>query len=222
MSILPTTWSFSRWQAHQQCPLKYKLQFVDKAPFKQTPAMARGNNIHKHMAEYLVGRGPLPKEVVDGWQQDFYAAMRDHENKVVEQKWGFSDRWITTGWMAKHVWLRSILDVGVFYSDNTMEVVDHKTGKKYGDNSDQMELFALATMAKFHDQASRVKTRLVYIDACEEDEDMYEARDYQKLVDKWTARANAMLNDRQWLPKPNDKCKWCDFARSKGGQCRYA
>lgn len=220
---LPTTWSFSRWQTHTQCPLKYKLQFVDKAPYKQSPAMARGDKVHKGIASFIMKQAPaMPAEVATPFQQDLIMTIKeDFPSAMVEQKWGFSKRWNTTPWMGKEVWLRSILDVGLLYDDHTAEVIDWKTGKKYGSNDDQVELFALTTMMKFREDAQRVTTRLVYIDAGVEDVAEFNIAEREKLLDKWNGNANRMLSDTQFFPRPNDKCMFCDFAKSKGGPCRY-
>lgn len=223
MANIPTTWSFSRWQTHQQCPLKYKLQFVEKVPFKQSPAMARGDKVHKGIAAFLSGAAPaMPAEVDKPFHQQLILEIKDnHPNCMVEQQWGFSKRWQPTGWMSREVWLRGIADVAVVYGDGSTEVLDWKTGKKYASNDDQMELFALTVMAKFHEDASRVTTRLVYLDADAEEFAEFDRKNFGALREKWTARAERMLSDREFFARPNDKCRRCDFSRSNGGVCRY-
>lgn len=220
---IPNTWSFSRYQTWVQCPLKYKLQFVEKMPTTQSPAMARGDKIHKGIAAFILNQAPaMPVEVKTPFHQQIILEIKDnHPNALVEQKWGFSKRWNTTPWMGKEVWLRAILDVGVIYGDGTTEVIDWKSGKKYGSNDDQVELFALTTMMKFHEDARDVTTRLVYIDAGSEEVAEFKEKDKAPLLDKWNGNANRMLADRDFMPRPNDKCGWCDFSRSKGGPCRY-
>lgn len=224
MNAIPNTWSFSRWQTHQQCPLKYKLQFVDKLPVEQSAAMARGNKVHLGIAAYLTGEaGAMPAEVKTPFHQQLVMEIADNhrDTAMVEQKWGFTARWTGAAWMGRDVWLRAIADVALCYGDGTAEVIDWKTGKKYGHNDDQVELFALTTMAKFHNEARRVTTRLVYIDAGSEEIAEHDAKDFDKLRDKWSRNAEVMLADRQFFPRPNDKCKFCSFARSAGGPCRH-
>ena len=222
MTALPTTWSFSRWQTWENCPLKYKLQFVDKLPVPQSPAMARGNDVHKALAAYLGGEGDLPPEVKDPFQKQLYAEMRAQPAKLVEQQWGFDRRWGQTQWFGKAVWLRSILDVAIFYEDDSAHVVDHKTGKVYGDNADQMELFGLTMFERFPLKTKNgVKTTLVYVDAGQEQSQDFLAADAAPLRIKWESRAERMLADRQFMARPNEKCRFCPFSRSAGGQCRF-
>ena len=223
MNAIPTTWSFSRWACWDTCPLQYKLKFIDKRPDPPSPAMARGDKIHKALARYggQIPGEPMPDAVVDPFQKQLVDEIRDYEDKVIEQQWGFGVNWKPTGYFGKTTWLRSICDVGLLYGDDA-EVIDWKTGKVYGSNADQMELFALTTFERFPGQTrGGVKTRLIYLDVKQEQEERFAYADLDRLRAKWTKRAEDMLNDRQWLPRPNDKCVFCNFSRSKGGPCRF-
>ena len=105
----------------------------------------------------------------------------------------------------------------------TAEALDWKTGKRYGHNSDQMELFALGVMCKYP-PVKHVTTRLIYLDEKGKDiEDYAEfpATHRQRLIDKWTRKVEPMFTDKVFAPRPNDKCKWCPLARSRGGKCSF-
>jgi RecB family exonuclease len=219
---IPTSWSFSRWDTWRTCPLKYRLQFIDKLPTAQSPAMARGNKIHLQLAAYIEGKSvPLPPEVKHPEHVIAYDFMRTFPGtKVVEQQWGFDVEWKDTGYFAKNIWLRSILDVALFYEDQTVEIVDHKTGKRYGSNDDQVELFALTAMTRYR-TSTAVTTRLIYVDSGDQQLADWSAKDRAKLQAKWTDLVRPMFGDRQWPARPNDKCHFCDFGASKGGSCRF-
>jgi hypothetical protein len=118
--------------------------------------------------------------------------------------------------------LRNIADVAMLYEDNSAEVVDWKTGKRYGSNDEQMELGAVTMFQRFRGQTvNGVKTTLIYVDAGGEETAEFKFADLDRLRAKWHERAVKMLEERQFLPRPNDKCKFCNFSRSKGGQCRF-
>ena len=221
-AAIPTTWSFSRWATWNTCPLQYKLKFIDKLPDPPSPAMARGDKFHKAIAKHLIGNDPCPPEIVSDFHKQQVAEMKAFGDKMVEQQWGFSAQWRPTGWFGNVTWLRAIADVVLLYGDSSVEVVDWKTGKKYGSNKDQIELFALTTAVRFGQNTTNgVRTKLIYVDADSEDEEEFKASDMKALQAKWDDRAKSMLADRQWLPRPNDKCKFCNWSRSKGGQCRF-
>ena len=145
--------------------------------------------------------------------QQLYGEMRDFTGrKLVEQKWGFSRNWRETGWMGNTTWLRAVCDVVMLYDDDSLEVVDHKTGKVYGDNAEQVELFALTAFERFGVAAKNgVKTRLIYVDSDQEQEAFYPGDDMDRIRAKWTLRAEKMLNDRKWLPRAGCRCKFCNM-----------
>lgn len=222
--LLFTAWSFSRWETYQRCPLQFKLKFLDKIPTPQTPAMARGNAVHLDLKAYVNGETQaMPAVVTNAFQRTLVDDIRAHEDKLVEQQWGFDRKWNQCAWFDRggvKTWFRAICDVALLYDDMVAEIVDWKTGRVYGENAEQMELFALSLMCKFA-PATHVITRLVYIDAGSEQIAEYPASDKEKLQAKWERAVEPMFNDRDFIPRPNDKCRFCDFSKSKGGQCRF-
>lgn len=219
-TALVTAWSYSRYALYAQCPLAFKLKNIDKVPEPGSPAMERGNKVHKALASYLEGKATLPAEVKHPYQLGLYAEMQAFPDKLVEHQQGFTQQWKPTGWFAKNTWFRAIYDVALLYEDMTGEVVDHKTGKKYGSNDEQMELFGLAFLCQYL-PATHVTTRLVYVDSGEEEIAEFAATQRDALKAKWEAKVAPMFSDTVFAPRPNDKCRFCNFSKSKGGQCRF-
>src|SRR5690349_9078036 len=160
-----TAWSYSRYADYKRCPFyfahKHLLRMKDPNP---GPALERGRLIHKTAEDALIlpakGKWKCPPELKHF--EDEFRHLREL-NPTVEQQWGFDAKWAPTGWFDNNVWCRVVLDAVVVYDDNTAVVIDHKTGKKYATNEDQMQLFALATFKKFP-QVTEVSTRLWYLD----------------------------------------------------------
>lgn len=220
-----SAWSWSRFALYEQCPLAFKLKNIDKIEEPPSAAMQRGRDVHKALERYIIGEADLPPEVKHPFHVKLYAEMRavPAEDKVVEQQWGFQRSWKPTtgrGWFGKAVWLRASLDLGIMYEDATFEAVDHKTGKKYGHNDDQMELFALSVMCKYT-PVTHVTTRLVYLDSGEQEFGEFPASDREALKAKWEGKVAPMFADTTFAPRPNDKCRFCAYAKGKGGQCKF-
>jgi hypothetical protein len=215
-------WSYSRYELYTLCPLKFKLKHIDKVPEPGSPAMARGNKIHKELAAYLTGVAPAPPP--EALQHARYMRLLDEikviDDKVVEQQWAFTAHWLPTTWFAPNTWFRSVLDVCVAYDDNTAEAVDHKSGKRYASNDEQMETQALAVMCKYK-HITHVTTRLAYLDSGEEEFAEFPAVDKLKLQTKWEQKVQPMFADDMFVARPNDKCKYCSYAKSKQGLCRF-
>ncbi len=88
---------------------------------------------------------------------------------------------------------------------------------------------ALAALL-LHEHIQQVKPRLAYLDLGitypEADKPLIFTRaDIPKLKKLWEKRTKAMLSDKQFAPRPNDKCRWCFYRSSNkaagGGQCKY-
>ena len=223
-----TAWSYSRFACYALCPLQFKFKHIDKLPTPGSPAMQRGNEIHVGTANYLKGAAAgLPKEVLaNPVITDLVQQIHAFPNKEIEQQWGYGAHWEPTGWFDRgnaKVWFRSVLDVGVMYEDLTFEAVDWKTGKRYGNNEEQMETQAIAVFQRFK-PVTHVTTRLAYVDEMGNNPfEFYEFKDVQlqSLKDKWTKKVQPMFNDTIFAPRPNEKCRFCDFSKSKGGQCAF-
>lgn len=216
-----TAWSYSRFAKYDLCPLQFKLAVLDKRKTTANAAMARGDKIHKSIASYVMGGIAIePEAVKHVFPRKLIEELRAFDDKVVEQQWGFTRAWNATGWFGGDTWFRSILDAAAMYEDLWADVIDWKTGKKYGSNADQMELNALSLFRHFK-PAVGVTTRMVYLDSGDEDTAEFTKADEPKLIAKWEKKIEPMFTDTAFLPRPNEKCRFCDFSKSKGGPCRY-
>lgn len=212
-------WSYSRYAAHKQCPLKFKLQYIDKIQEETPPAMLRGRKIHKEGEHFLDGTND---DVPESYG-DFRPLMVDLKEMgaVAEQQMAFDTDWNKTGWFAKNVYCRIIVDAGLYsIQDKHAEIIDFKTGKKYAENKEQIDLFSMAAF-KAHSFLDNVTARLWYVDSGQESIYEYEREDVDRMTYEWEERVQPILNDVEFLPRPNDKCHWCNFSKDKGGQCPY-
>lgn len=218
-----TAWSYSRYADYQQCPFRFKLKYIDKRPDPGSVHMQRGNDIHKLAEDYVTGKlKTLPKELKN-FDKEF-KQLRSIKPEV-EQQWGFRQDWSHTGrpgWFGDDVWFRAKADVAIVYDDNTGEVIDHKTGRKYDTNEDQVELFSLA-MFRRYPHLTDITTRLWYLDQTTDNEVIreYTLKDAALIQKDWTKRVVPMFVDKKFAPKPNDKCKWCVFRKANGGPCQF-
>lgn len=230
-----TAWSYSRYADYKQCPLRFKLKYIDKlSEGPSNPAMERGGAIHKEGENWLKApkRKALPASYANFAEQMEH--LRDLE-PIVEQQWGFTRDWSPTSWFGSDTWLRVVCDVAVIYDDNTMEVIDFKTGRKYDTNEEQVELFSAGALMKFPD-VTHVTTRLWYLDQTGVDsevireyarepglrnEDGEPLKDLGAIRKEWEKKVVPMFKDKRFAPTPNNRCKWCKFSRDSGGPCKF-
>jgi CRISPR/Cas system-associated exonuclease Cas4 (RecB family) len=216
-----TAWSYSRWSDYETCPLMFKLKHIDRIKPPSSPQMQRGTDIHKEGEEFL--KSKRKRKVPESYKHfaDRMQELRELD-PVVELQEGFTQDWKPTDWFAKNTWLRIVCDVRVAYDDNTADIIDFKTGKKYDTNEHQMELFSTAPFMTMPD-LEKVTTRLWYLDVPKDNEVIreYTRRDYEAIKRDWTKRVRPMFNDKRFAPKQNPKCRWCHFRKENGGPCKY-
>jgi len=229
MSKPLTAWSYSRLSTYEKCALQAKFKFIDKLPEPESPALERGSAVHETIAQYV--RGDLPEEnpfgtaAIPGWTY-FGRLLNDLRSlePLVEQQWGFDEKWKPADWFGRNTWFRSVLDVSIVYDDNTADVVDFKTGKPYPpDTAKQAELYAISVVRRYP-QVSHVTVRFWYLDIEQKGaEAVYRFHKEQlgEMMTRWEKKALKMLSDTVMAPKPGQHCKWCSFAKSAGGPCKY-
>lgn len=213
-----TAWSYSRLSQWETCAAQAAYKHLDKLKEEASPAMARGDQIHKAAAAFFQSQGPMPQEAAKF--AGLFAEVLSCPVRVVEQQWGFNSSWRATGWFDKAAWVRVVLDLGVIYPDNTADVIDHKTGKEYANNADQRELNGLAMLCRYP-ELSHVTSRMWYLDSGHETVCEIDQADRTDLIQKWSERAAPMLADTLFAPRPGTHCARCSYSRSKGGPCKF-
>jgi len=226
---LVTAWSFSRWETYEQCPLRFKLKYIDKQQEPSSPVLQRGTDLHKVGEDYVTAKRK-PARVPQAYANFATELQHLRDNKAyVEQDWGFRSDWSWTGrpdWFGKDVWLRAKADACVVYDDNTALLVDWKTGKKYEKNELQVQLFSVTALMRFPNLVE-VDTRLWYLDAPPDDNEIsvtYTRKEVPAIQRDWGKRIKPMFTDMKFPPKPNSKCRFCHFRnRAAGGtgQCKF-
>jgi hypothetical protein len=239
MGNLVTAWSYSRYADYKQCPARFKYKHIDKIADPGGPAMARGSAIHKEGEDFLKlslahpgGRKAIPPKSFAYFKSEMQqlATMRP----LVEQQWGFTRDWQPTGWFGKDTWLRVVCDVAIVYDDNTAEVIDFKTGKKYDTNEEQIELFSFGGFMQWP-EVEHVTARLWYLDIPDGPNDgdphpesttnttirEYTRDQFEAGRKAWEKKITPMFNDVKFAPRPNEKCRWCPYSKAKGGPCKF-
>jgi hypothetical protein len=238
-----TSWSYSRYHDHKECPAKANWKYLVKL---QTPQMVeliakpvtgpenplqRGDRIDKAGGAFL--RGETKKVPIDLMPvaQEF-RAMRSKGNLSVNQSWGFTKDWkpcSPTDW--NNCWVRVQLDVASIEETkrgDILHITDNKTGKfdlrRAEDYVEQLQLYGAAGFARMP-TVTQVTARLLYTDLGitypETTPLVWDTKQGAKLRDIWNKRVRPMLNDTRFPPRPGYYCRWCDFSKAKGGPCKY-
>lgn len=225
-----TAWSYSRYKEYMTCPLRAKLKFIDKLQEPPSPAMARGDAIHKIAEKYVKTGGRFPSELKP-LEKEFKEIRKAKAS--AEGELAFTRDWEPCGWFdMQRCWVRIKIDALLVPVEKKMEeepvrVIDYKTGKiREGEYDEQLELYGLTGLLV----APKARTstgELWFIDHAQVIplEEAFKREQEAKLKKHWEIKTAKMLADDKFLPTPGDGCRWCPFGKNKpaplGGRCPY-
>lgn len=238
-----TSWSFSRYSLYRQCPLKFKLQNLDKLATGQpkSAALVRGDQIHQLADKYVKGEiARLPAELklfADLFKESKARLKKTPHLVMAEETLALRSDWSLTTWDDwKGCWVRIKMDYASIVSEDGRPVAiidDYKTGKFRSDNREeymeQLELYALGALIKWEKlipDGLIVRPRLIYLDhglTYPEPKDaiVYPGSQLPALKKTWAKRVKPLLADTKFAPKPNKFCYNCEYSAGKGGPCKF-
>ncbi|MCA9367022.1 PD-(D/E)XK nuclease family protein [Candidatus Kaiserbacteria bacterium] len=218
------TWSYSSLTQFETCPHQTFLAKVEKLPQASSPALDRGNQIHKLAEDYVKGEGgdQLPDELKKFASEIEELKQLYAEGTVeVEGDWAFTTDWETTGYYADDTWNRMKLDVLVRDSLTSAKVVDYKTGKKFGNefkHAQQGQLYAVGTFLRYP-ELQYLEVEFWYLDHGEKLQKTYTREQAMMFLPMWTQRATKLTTCTDFIAKPSkSNCRWCSF---KNNGCEW-
>ncbi len=223
-------WSFSRLSNFERCPYCVFLSSVQKeqGPKRDnTHPAERGVKIHGEAEDYaqeIIAELPHSLRKLE---PEFKMLRELHtEGKLeIEQDWGFDINWDTCDYFGKNIWLRVKCDVVIHHDKTQATIIDHKTGKSFGNevkHISQGQLYAVAAFMKYP-ELERIDVEFWYIDEGKTKKKSYDRKKIIRPLETFTQRGLAVTTCINFQAKPNvHNCMWCDFGPNKGtGVCTY-
>jgi CRISPR/Cas system-associated exonuclease Cas4 (RecB family) len=222
--------SHSRINDFDQCPLKFKLKYIDKLPeFKmdakgKSPHLIKGEKIHKYLEDFVNHRKEgrdTDENSLDAVEngKEFADRVIDEygsENVFAELKLAVDKNWEPCDWFAPQTYMRAIVDFSA-YGENQSEAIDWKTGKfvQYTPESGfgQLELTAGFIFA-LKPEIERVKTRYAYVEHRKAVNKEYNNSDFIPIRQYFDAKSEQINAEDKFLAKKNRFCNWCEATKS--------
>jgi len=207
---LKKPWSYSALTAFETCPKRFYLTRVSRQVQEpQTEATIWGNKVHKALELYAKGEQPLPKDLKR--YAKYVDKILSYEGKrVIEKRVALDKNLRPTTWMAKNVWVRGVIDIGVVGSEKAY-LLDWKTGKRKPD-SDQLKLFAALAFASFP-WIEKVTTGFIWLKEGEFDKEVFTRDQLTEIWGEFHPRLSRLAHAYdadKWTPKPSGLCRnWC-------------
>jgi hypothetical protein len=210
--VKPTRWSYSSLSTYEECPAKWKYEYIDGIRPPPSPAMERGTMLHTMCELVLNGESDTPTELEPIGR--LLTRLKANQAKP-EKAWRLDNQWkpVDSG-----SWLIGIIDVH-FFRDGALHIYDFKSGRSYPSHSKQLELYSLIGLSTFP-EAPRVEVGAIYIDSGKlQRRRTIERAEAPALVRNWSERAQRMFADEELTATPGSGCYWCQHKDSMGGGC---
>lgn len=218
-SGLVKAWSFTALMKFLECPYQIYLKQVLKVKGRPRPDQAnRGEELHNTIETFIKGGlEKLPSSIKNHrdkimWLQHLYSkgVVR------IEEDWGFTVDWESTGWYDEDIWARIKLDAMEFESEESAEIIDWKSGKKFGNEAKhkrQGQLYAIGAFIKFP-KLQFTKVTFRYIDLGTDNilTSNYSREQAMRMFKKWNENAIDMTTTTDFKAKPTSfNCIYCDY-----------
>lgn len=209
--------SYSRLSTFEQCPAKFKAQYIDKTyPSEDDkPVFVRGKKIHsqcdkyiKHKTKGLVKPAMSPEAsnaipIID-------TVIGKYDIVRGEQKLALNTNFKKCDWFDKSVIYRAILDM-VAVKDKEALIIDFKTGKvRQYDNKPTGQLHLSSTFIfTIFPKIDIITTAYLFLDHKQTITKTFNRDSYEKSVKVFKDLFKEVNIEKEWLPKKNKYCHWC-------------
>lgn len=218
--------SFSRLSTYEQCPLKFKLQYIDKTykDDSDNPAFIRGSRLHKQCEAHILHKTRnKPKPVISTEVQNVVPiidkVINNFEIISAESKLALDTNFLPCSWFNKATMYRAILDMTAINKTNAL-IIDFKSGKvrEYDDKPTGQLHLASCFMFANHEAIQEINTAYLFIE-----HKITIAKKFSR--NKFTARRDVFFklfeevnNLKEFEPKVNRYCHWCLATKD---QCKF-
>jgi len=227
-------YSYSKIGTFQQCPLKYKFQYIDKVPVDQapSPAIERGLAAHKFAEDYFTSgilqiTGQFPDSFVD------WLTSIDPVHTLAEFKLGVTEALDAVEYDDPSAFIRGIADVIVIQGDR-LTIYDLKTGSVTKNRKEvwpdtlkkhrtQCGLYAEMVSLALHelfDMDQPVESAPYYMDLLGPQPEPVPVDESLPILNRIKKNCLAVEQCVSFPARPNRFCGWCPYSKSNGGPCK--
>lgn len=203
------TWSFSSLKDFINCPKQYhEVKVLKRFEKRPTQQMLYGTAVHGAMEDYVKDGKPLAKNyerfkpVLDVLVETEGAKYTEHRMALNKDKQPCS--------FGKDYWVRGIADL-LIKQDDTVLIVDYKTGSDKYPDLNQLKLMALMAFAHFP-EVQQIKAGLLFVMYNSFITEEYTREQIEELWDTFEPhlqRLQLSYENDMWHANPNALCGWC-------------
>ena len=225
LGLIPA-WSHSTLKTFEACAYRSYIAKVKRIQEDWGPAAKRGSTIHKQAEDYVCDKIAELPESLKKFESEFTLLKHQFKegNVELEGEWGFTIEWEPCGWMAPDVWGRIKLDAILHETDTSARVIDHKTGRMFGNeisHAQQALTYAIGSFFRFP-KLQHVQTELWYLDHGEVTRQAYTRDEAMVFMPSLHGRAITMPTATNFPPNPSrNTCRWCTYKNGENPPCQW-
>lgn len=219
MINIPRT-SYSALTKYEDCPLKYKLSYLDGINYASGPAAAKGTRLHTACERFLKGEIPATALSVDFMRIRPLLEVAKEKGAKAEEIWLIrDDTWEFQAEETPDTTFKAIVDIH-WIEDNILHIRDLKTGRPGNSHYDQLEAYAVLGLMRYP-EVEEVVVAPIYLEG-EGAHTCYPRALEPFLQQVWKGRWDKLYGATEFPATPsNEACKWCSYKKSKGGECEW-
>jgi hypothetical protein len=113
------------------------------------------------------------------------------------------------------------MDAQYEYTEGKLRVVDYKSGRRYDNHVNQLELYGAG---HFYNSGAEVEAVAYYLDerpgpGAFSDPLYITEGNAARIKQEWEDAIGEIEQTETFVPRPGFYCRWCPWAKSKGGPC---
>ena len=221
--LVPTiALSYSRLSTFEQCPYKFKSQYIDKdyPDDSNNPAFVKGSQIHGQLEDYIVwlnsdqsGEQPVlgsiaqnAKAMIDDLHKASEGNIFPEKQIAVDQNWNKCD-WFDKPHVVKY---RAIIDTLVFLGPILL-IIDWKTGKfRAYEASDTSQLrLTAAILFNLYPKVEKIVTSYMFVEHQRTVKLEFTRDDIGELMAPFDHAHYVVNSEQDFDFKKNRFCNWC-------------
>lgn len=210
----PFSWSFTALADYEGCPRRYSAsRFYCTVPFQESAASIWGSRIHRAAELFLKAVPHKDEEALLPVEPYCTAILRTGHKVEAEVEVTLTRGMAPTSWFAKDAWFRAKLDVVVTkVKENSVSLLDWKTGGKIKDAPDQLKLCAaaLAVVRPYLQEftGKYIWTQHKQVTGIEPISKIDIPKIWQEFLPR-VARMEEAWRTERFDPRPSGLCPWC-------------
>jgi len=217
----PIALSFSRISDYEQCPKKFESKYITKTypDDSNNIAFAKGNEIHSQLEKYIIFLKNNEQEPslnticknVKPLLDNLYKACNG--NIYPEKQIALDMNWEKCDWFDKPhiVKFRAIVDCLAFVNDETLMIIDFKSGKvrPYEEGETTQLKLTAAMLFSLYPNINNISSSYLFVEHKKTIKKDFSRDQYESLRKPFDDIYDIINQDGEFNYKKNKYCNWC-------------